>query len=193
MYRNSGIGTAKALTQVRRLQSESAVYLPVVRRVKADIDAELQRENPEALEARLAQTADKYPGLGGLDDVHQDLARYLEILQEARNQIPAGCLHCYGRHDSVTPPFEQSFRGLIESGQLPSAELIQQYALRPGLGNGDSSQTFAELQPLTTGPWGAELAAELERRRGVASRFAALDTSGTAKAARSTAGVCRIP
>lgn len=170
----------EVLTHVRRLQSESAVYLPVVVRVKADINAQLQRDNPEALEVILAQTADQYPGLGGLDDVRQDLASYLEIRREARSQNSGKLFGLLRATRFRTPPFEQSVRGLTESAQLPSMELMQQYAAATvAWENGDSTQTFAELQPLTTGPWGSQLAAELERRRGVAARFAALDTSGT--------------
>jgi predicted component of type VI protein secretion system len=172
----------EALTHVRKLQSESAVYLPVIQRVKADIDTELQRDNPEDLEVMLAQTADKYPGLGGLDDVREDLARYVEIRQEARGQKSGRLFALLRTARFVTPPFKQSFRGLIETGQLPSAELLQQYdAATKDWEKGNSSETFAELQPLTTGPWGSEASAELERRRGVAARFAALDTSRAAE------------
>jgi hypothetical protein len=169
----------EALTHIRQLQSESAVYLPVVLRVKADIDTQLQRDNPEALDAILAQTADQYPGLGGLDDVRQDLARYLEIRREARNQGSDRLFELIRTARFRAPPFEQSVRELTAGAQLPSAELMQQYAAATKMWeNGDSAETFAELQPLTTGPWGSQLAAELERRRGVAARFAALDASG---------------
>jgi hypothetical protein len=167
-----------ALTHVRRLQSESAVYLPVIQRVKSEIDNELQRDNPEALESMLAQTADQYPGLGGLDAVRRDLARYLEIRQEARSQKSGRLFALLRTAKFATPPFQQGFRGLTDSGQLPSAEQLQQYdtATRDWQ-NGNASQSFAGLQPLTTGPWGSEAGAELTRRRGVAARFAAIDTS----------------
>jgi len=172
----------EALTHVRRLQSESAVYLPVIQRVKANIDTELQRDSPEALEVMLAETADKYPALGGLDDVRQELARYLEIRQEALSRKSGRLFALLRTARFVTPPFQQSFRGLIETGQLPSAELRQQYdAATKAWESGDSSETFTELQPLTTGPWGSEAAAELERRRGVAARFAAIDSARATK------------
>jgi len=174
----------EALTHVRRLQSESAVYLPVIQRVKTDIDTELQRDNPEGLEVMLAQTADKYPGLGGLDGVRRDLARYVEIRQEALSRNSGRLFALLRTARFATPPFEHSFRGLIETGQLPSTELLQQYdAATKAWESGNSSETFTELQPLTTGPWGSEAAAELERRRGVAARFAAIDSS------RATEGV----
>ncbi len=37
----------EALTHLRRLQSESTVYLPVIQRVKATIATELERDDPE--------------------------------------------------------------------------------------------------------------------------------------------------
>jgi len=172
----------EALTHVRRLQSESAVYLPVIQRVKATIDTELRRDNPEALEVMLAETADKYPGLGGLDGVRRDLGRYVAIRQEARSRKSGDLFALLRTARFVTPPFEQSYRGLTETGQLPSAELLQQYEVATkAWENGKADETFAALQPLTTGPWGPEAAAELERRRGVAARFAAIDTSRAAE------------
>ncbi len=169
----------EALTHIRRLQSESAVYLPAILRVKADINTQLQRDNPEALEATLAQTADRYPGLGGLDDVRQDLTRYLEIRRDARSQGAGRLFELLRTTRFRTPPFEQSVRELTASGQLPSPELTQQYAAATAAWeSGDSARALAQLQPLTTGPWGSQLATELTRRRGVAARFAALGTSG---------------
>ena len=42
----------EALTHLRRLQSESTVYLPVIERVKANIATELERDDPDAVETR---------------------------------------------------------------------------------------------------------------------------------------------
>ena len=169
----------EALTHLRRLQSESTVYLPVIERVKANIATELERDDPDALEPVLEETAEKYPGLGGLDGVREDLARYIEIRREARTRKSgSGCSLLLRKARFVTPPFEQSFRALIESGQLPPADLLQQYdAATQAWKDGNASEAFAGLQKMTAGPWGEDAAAELERRRGVTARFAALQQS----------------
>jgi pSer/pThr/pTyr-binding forkhead associated (FHA) protein len=165
----------EALTHLRRLQSESTVYLPVIGRIKANIATELERDDPEALQPVLKDTAEKYPGLGGLDSVRQDLARYIEIRREARTRTSGRLFALLVKARFVTPPFQQSVRALTESEQLPSADLLQQYdAATQAWKDGNPSEAFAGLQKMAAGPWGEEAARELERRQGVAARFAAL-------------------
>ena len=171
----------EALTHLRRLQSESTVYLPVIERVKSNIASELERDNPEALELLLKETAEKYPSLGGLDSVRQDLERYLEIRREAGTRKSGRLFALLHKARFVTPPFEQSFRALTESGQLPPADLLQQYdAATQAWKDGNASESFAALQKMTAGPWGEYAAKELQRRRAVADRFAALQQSRSA-------------
>jgi hypothetical protein len=175
----------EALTHVRRLQSEATVYLPVIERVKANIATELQRDDPEALQPLLKETADKYPGLGGLDSVRQDLASYIEIRREARSSpLPrkSGRLfELLRRAHFVTPPFQQGLNALTESGQLPPADLLRQYeAATQAWKDGDTSDALAGLQKMATGPWGEAAAAELERRQQVTARFAELQQSRNA-------------
>jgi hypothetical protein len=172
----------EALTHLRRLQSESSVYLPVIERVKTSIVTELARDNPDALGPLLKETAEKYPGLGGLDDVRQDLERYIEIRQEARARKSGRLFALLHEARFVTPPFEHSFRALIDSRQLPSGDLLQQYdAATRAWKNGNSSEAFAALQKMRTGPWGEDAARELGRRRAVTDRFAAIQQSRNAR------------
>jgi pSer/pThr/pTyr-binding forkhead associated (FHA) protein len=171
----------EALTHMRRLQSESSVYLPIIERVKANIVRELERDNPAALEPVLKETAEKYPGLGGLDSVRQDLARYIEILREARTRKSGRLFALLRTARFVTPPFERSFRALISSGQLPPTDLLQQYdAATQAWKDANFDEAFAALQKMTAGPWGEDATAELERRRGVAARFATIRQSRNA-------------
>jgi hypothetical protein len=172
----------EALTHLRRLQSESTVYLPVIERVKANIATELERDDPEVLKPVLDEIAQKYPALGGLDSVRQDLARYIEIRREARTRESGRRLLALLRKARfVTPPFEQSFRALIESGQLPPEDVLQQYdAATQAWTEGNLSEALAALQKMTAGPWGEDAAEELERKRDVTARFAALQQSGNA-------------
>lgn len=168
----------EALTHLRRLQSDASVYLPVIDRLKATIAAELKRDDPEALEAPLKESAEKYPRLGGLDGVRQDLARYLEIRREARSPGSGRLFALLHKARFTTPPFQQGFRTLAASGQLPSADLVQQYdAATQAWKDGHADQALSGLQQMATGPWLGAASRELERRQGVASRFAALQPS----------------
>jgi len=168
----------EALTHLRRLQSESTVYLPVVERVKANIAAELARDNPDVLKPALKEIADKYPRLGGMDSVRQDLARYMEIRREARSRKSGRLFSLLDKAHFVTPPFQQGFHALVAGGQLPSADLIKQYDAATGFWKDHNpTDALAGLQKLNTGPWGDEIGRELERRRVVSDGFAALQQS----------------
>jgi hypothetical protein len=175
----------EALTHLRRLQSDSTVYLPVIERIKANIATELERDNSDALSPILAEVAEKYPALGGLDNVRQDLARYIEIRREARSWPPprkSGRLFALLRKAHfVTPPFEKSFHALTESGQLPPADLLQLYdAATRAWEEGTLGEALAGLQKMTSGPWGESAAEELERRQDVTARFTSLEQSRNA-------------
>ena len=171
----------EALTHLRRLQSESTVYLAVIERVKEKIATELQRDNPDALKPLLKETADKYPGLGGLDAVRQDLASYIEIRQEARTRKSGRLFALLRQAHLVTPPFQQGLRTLAASEQLPHADLLQQYdAATQAWKDGNTTQALAGLQKMATGPWEDEVAKELERRGRVSARFAELQQSRNA-------------
>src|SRR5262249_27606063 len=102
----------------------------------------------------------------------------IEIRQEARSRKSGRLFALLRKARFVTPPFEQSFRGLMAGGQLPSANLLQQYdAATEAWKSGNSTEALAGLQKMTAGLWGEEATKELGRRQGVTARFAALQAS----------------
>ena len=169
---------AEALTHLRRLQSDATVYLAAIERLKASIAVELNRDDPQALVAVLKETAEKYPGLGGLDNLRQDLAGYIEIRKEARNRKSGRLFALLLKARFTTPPFQEGFRALAAGRQLPGEELIRQYAAatQPWK-EGNATESLAALQKLATGPWAEALGGELERRQAVLAQFAALQQS----------------
>ncbi|HSW17663.1 MAG TPA: FHA domain-containing protein [Ramlibacter sp.] len=176
-----GAPYAQALTHVRRLQSEATVHLGVIERLKAAIAVELKRDRPEALDAVLKEVAEKYPGLGGLDSVRQDLDRYVEIQSESRAGKRGRMFALMRKARFATPPFQERFRALAASGQLPPADLVQQYeAATKAWNDGQAEASLAALRQMATGPWAGALAQELERRQAVLAQFAALQPSRAA-------------
>ena len=175
-----GAPYAEALTHLRRLQSDATVYLGAIQRLKASIAAELNRDSPEALEGVLKEYADKYPGIGGLDSVRQDLARYIELRSEARARKSGRLFALLQKAQFQTPPFQEASRALAASGQLPPTPLVRQYAAATAAWKeGNTKLALAELQKLTTGPWAEVASKELERRQAVMTQFAALQPSRT--------------
>lgn len=171
---------AEALTHLRRLQSEATVHLAAIERLKAAIAVELKRDRPEALAPVLKEAAEKYPGLGGLDVLRQDLARYVEIRDEARARKPGRVFALVHKARFATPPFQESFRALAASGQLPPAELVRQYAVATTAWQaGDAERSHAGLQQMAAGAWAEAVRREQERRQGVVAQFAALQPART--------------
>jgi pSer/pThr/pTyr-binding forkhead associated (FHA) protein len=178
-----GAPYAEALTHLRKLQSDATVYLAAIERLKTTIAAELNRDRPEALESVLADAAEKYPGLGGLDGVRQDLARYIEIRKEARSRQSGRLFALLLKARFTTPPFQDGLRTLAANRQLPAGPLVQQYAAATqAWKEGDTTQGLAGLQAMAAGPWAGAVASEIERRQAVITQFAAV------QAARSSAG-----
>ncbi|MFL6693886.1 MAG: FHA domain-containing protein [Ramlibacter sp.] len=169
---------AEALTQVRRLQSEATVHLGAIERLKATIAAELKRDRPEALDPVLKDVAEKYPGLGGLDSVRQDLDRFLEIRSEARAGQRGRLFALMLKARFATPPFQERFRALEANGQLPPADLVQKYqAATKAWNDGEVTASLAALRQMATGPWAGPLQRELDRRQAIATQFATLQPS----------------
>ena len=174
---------AEALTHLRRLQSDATVYLAAIERLKTSIATELNRDDPQALVGVLKETAEKYPGLGGLDKLRQDLAGYIEIRNEARNRKSGRLFALLLNARFTTPPFQEGFRTLAAGRQLPGEELVRQYAAATqAWKEGNANESLAALQKLAAGPWAEALAAEAQRRQAVVAQFAALqqarETSG---------------
>jgi pSer/pThr/pTyr-binding forkhead associated (FHA) protein len=172
---------AEALTHLRKLQSDATVYLAAIDRLKASIATELNRDSPEALVAVLKETAEKYPGLGGLDNLRQDLARYIEIRREARTRSSGRLFALLLKARFTTPPFQEAFRTLAAGRQLPGEELTRQYAAatQPWK-DGKAAESLAAMQKIAGGPWAETLAGELQRRQAVLAQFTALQQSRAA-------------
>ncbi len=166
---------AEALSRLRKLQNDDSVYLAAIERLKATVAAELERENPAALEAVLKDYAEKYPRLGGLDALRSDLRQYLEIDSEPRARRLGRPIALLTGARFSTPPFQAKFRALTSSDRFPSAEIVQQYdAVSEAWRQGDAKQAFAGLQKLITGPWADPAARELQHKRAIAEQYAAL-------------------
>jgi pSer/pThr/pTyr-binding forkhead associated (FHA) protein len=166
---------AEALTRLRKLQSDATVYLAAIDRLKASIATEVGRDRAEDLQPLLKETAEKYPGLGGLDAVRQDLDRYVELKREARARKPGRLFALMRQARFTTPPFRDSFQAMTANGQLPPADVVRQYdTLTQAWKQGHTVQAQAGLQAMVTGAWADAAAAELQRRQAVLAQFNAL-------------------
>ncbi|HZX31890.1 MAG TPA: FHA domain-containing protein [Rhodocyclaceae bacterium] len=173
---------AEALSHLRKIQSDDSVYLGAIERLKTTIAAELNRDRPEVLEAAFKDYGEKYPRLGGLDVLREDLRRYQEIEAEMRARRPGRVAALLARGPFATPPFQAKVRALAAGGQLPPADVLAQYqAVAKAWREGDAQQALSRLEQLGNGPWADSAARELARKKAVARQFAELQAGKDAK------------
>ena len=173
---------ADALSHLRKLQGDDAVYVAAIDRLKSAIAAELGRDRPDALEAVLNEYAEKYPRIGGLDAVRNDVRQYLEIDREARERNLGRFASRLAKARFATPPFKEKLRTLASNERFPPRQLLQQYdAVAKAWHQGDSRQALAGLQKMAGGAWADSVAREAERKKNIADQFAALQGGRDAK------------
>ncbi|MEN3365886.1 MAG: hypothetical protein V7606_3160 [Burkholderiales bacterium] len=172
---------AEALSHLRKLQSDDAVYLAAIDRLKTSIDTELKQDRPEALEAVLKEYAEKYPRLG-LESVRQDLLQYVQVENEARARNLGPLVALIAKAKFATPPFQAKFRTLAASNRLPPADVIQEYqAVSADWREGHSRQAFERLQKMNKGSWADAAARELERKKALVDQYAELQKARVIK------------
>ena len=166
---------AQALSHLRKLQSDDAVYLGAMERLKGTIGTELKRDQPEALEAVFDDYAEKYPRVAGLDSLRQDLRQYIEIESHARARRQGPLLALLAKARFTTPPFQEKFKALAAGDALPPADMVRQYqAVSKAWREGDSTQAFDGLQKMAVGPWAQAASTQLAHKKTVVEQFGAL-------------------
>ena len=110
---------AEALSHLRKLQSDEAVYLAAIDRLKTAINDALSRDQPETLVAVLDDVAEKYPRIGGLDTLREDLRRYTEIDAALRAGGADSVAALMANTTFSTMPFQEKLRALKAEKGLP--------------------------------------------------------------------------
>ncbi|MDB5822331.1 MAG: hypothetical protein JWR21_1035 [Herminiimonas sp.] len=175
---------ADALSHLRKLQSDDAVTLPAIERLKMTIAAGLDQDHPETLEPALKEAAEKYPRIGDLDKVRNDAQNYL-VMQQA---VAAGALGplvgLMEKTRFTTPPFQAKFKSLVANGRLPSGDVVTQYgAIAKSWRAGATAEAFAGLEKMSSGgPWAGGAANELARKKKILEQFSALHKGRPANA-----------
>ncbi|WP_228536260.1 FHA domain-containing protein [Noviherbaspirillum malthae] len=166
---------AVALSHLRKLQSDNAVYVAAIDRLKASIAEELRQDRPQALENVFNDYAEKYPRLIGVDALRQDLRRYTALQGHARAQQLGPLVSVLTQGGFATPPFQAHVRSLISSGSLPPEALIGQYKqVMQAWNQGNARQAFTLLEQVPRGPWSDVAARQLAHKKDVAAQFAEL-------------------
>ena len=165
---------ARALSHLRKLESDDSVYVAAIDRLNGTVRTELARDKPDALPAVLDDYAQRYPRLAGLDRLREDLRAYTDLLNAALGRQLTPLLAMLKTAHFSTPPFQAQYQQLAAS-RLPSADVIQRHdAVSAAWRRGDAQQALNGLQAMPAGPWSDVLAAELAHKKALLDQFADL-------------------
>jgi hypothetical protein len=107
--------------------------------------------------------------------VRGDLRQYLDVGKEIRARRLGRLVGLLAKARFATPPFEAKFRALASSDRFPPEDLVREYrTVSKAWRQGDTSQAFAGLQRLGTGPWAGAIARELESKKAILEQYVAL-------------------
>ncbi len=166
---------AAALSRLRRLQGDSAVYLAAIDRLKSTVAAQLDNDHPETIAALLHTYAEKYPRLGGLERLEADMQQYLLLQAAMQNGRLGTVVGQVERTQLATPVFQARLQALVAARRLPDIDLAQRYrSIRAAWRAGETERAMADLQAMTSGPWGAAAAAEMRHKADIVARFKAI-------------------
>ncbi|MFT4510375.1 FHA domain-containing protein [Caballeronia sp. 15711] len=169
---------AIALSHLRKLESDDSVYLAAIERLKASIDKALAPGgDPDALSGEIADYADKYPRLAGLDHVQDDLRQYLALEHVLQSRQLGPMIDAMQKARFTTPPF-QAQQHQLDAKALPAPDVVQRYlAVSNAWNNGKTETAIAGLRSMAGGPWADAVSTELAHKQAVASQFADLQKS----------------
>jgi pSer/pThr/pTyr-binding forkhead associated (FHA) protein len=169
---------AIALSHLRKLESDDSVYLAAIARLKASIDKALAPGgDPDALSGEIADYADKYPRLAGLDRVRNDLLLYLALEHALQSRQLGPLIDAMQKARFTTPPF-QAQQHQLDVKALPTPDVAQRYmAVSNAWRNGKTEPAITGLRSMAGGPWADAVSAELAHKQAVASQFADLQKS----------------
>ncbi|SNT22181.1 FHA domain-containing protein [Noviherbaspirillum humi] len=166
---------ATGLSHLRRLQSDNAVYLAAMARLKAAIETELGRDNPGALNAVLDDYAQKFPRLAGMDQLRHDLQRYLEIDAAARERRLGALAVRLENPSFSTPPFQAKLRAVASSDRFPPPDVLRQYQpVAKAWREGDARAALGGLQQMKAASWQDAVTRETARKQALLEQHTAV-------------------
>ena len=164
---------ASALSDLRRLQSDSAVTLGAIARLKSGVAEALAQERPGSIAGLLDTTVEKAPRLSGLDLLRDDLRNYL-LLQQSQRDGRLGPITRAVQRGFKTPPFRDRLTLLMQTGRLPPQAIVEQMRRSADAWfAGDIDHAQGLLDRIDTAPWAQAAAAEATHRRNLLAAFTA--------------------
>ena len=170
----------RVISHTRKLRSDRSLYLKAIDELNETIQEKFAADTVGELKDSFSQFQRRYPDIGGMEPLRQDLEHYI-ALEQARQADDLSKIVRLSREMTFhTPPFREHVSQWI-TNNLPPAAVQSQYELaRESWKIGDSDRAIAILQGLQYREWSRFMTQKLDYYQRIAQKFIAL------KAARNT-------
>lgn len=165
---------ARALSNLRTLRSEQALYLKAIKNLKDKIETELSAQRATALPAILSDFAQRYPKIAGINKLQTDLKNYLEFERAVQAGDLDKILSLQTKLAFLTKPF-RDHAGKLAATALPPEDLLAQYrkAIQAWL-SGSPQLAIETLEGLRGGDWNEIINSKLNRYLKIEKSYQAL-------------------
>jgi pSer/pThr/pTyr-binding forkhead associated (FHA) protein len=172
---------SQVFSHLRTLRSDASTYLSAIKKLKKTIQQKLTADRAEDLISILQTFAKKYPKLGGIEPLQNDLQNYLKLYSSIQKKNLNEVLSFLESTQFDTPPFQIKMAHL-KKNVLPSTAIIKDYQnVSKAWQSGAFDRALKILEKLTDKTWGEIASYKLERYRKIVNDFRLLKTAeGTA-------------
>lgn len=163
----------QALSHLRLLQNYASIYLNATEELKQDITHHLSLLQLDALRDRLLSFQNKYPKVGGIRPLLEDLDIYVSLKRDLDQKRLLSLLYKRNSQQLRTPPFQEAVARNVLS-LLPPEEIAERYLKSAADWKaGKAESSIQILRPLIQSPWGEVAQARIERNQTVYEQYQA--------------------
>jgi pSer/pThr/pTyr-binding forkhead associated (FHA) protein len=166
---------SSALTDMRALQDQTALYVKAMETLKSEIEADLAAGRADEIRSRLDGFEKKYPKVGGISGLREDLDTYIAFRNAVRDRNIGELLRLEDGLTFGSPLFTVAAQRLSRR-ELPPPEVLLRYRQAMELWRaGHADEAMAAMQSLAGQPWSEVAAARLDRFRKIAAAYQELE------------------
>jgi hypothetical protein len=164
-------------SHLNSLKTMETMRVEPTEELKEAIQKGLDADQPQALVSTIEDFQGKYPKIGGIGALQQDLAAYMSLWKALESKQLFEISKLLGEYRFQTKPFIDKVAH-IRGNVLPSPEIMEAYRkASEAWSSGAPKKAIALMEPLTNEKWGELAMMKLEHYRQVLKDFATLEGS----------------
>ncbi len=172
---------AQVISHIRKLHSDQSIYVKAIGELNDTIQEKFVSGQVQELKDVFSRFEQRYPKLGGMQQLQKDLEHYLALTQAVQAKNLSQILQLRREIDFQTQPFRTHVAQWLARVLPPESILVQYQQAREDWQLGSADQAIAALRGLNKGPWGDFIAQKLAEYENIAQDFAALKAAQSSR------------